>query len=30
MKCSCVRLNGAVGNLSGVKSNERVMKCRAV
>jgi len=25
--CSDVRLNGAVRNLSGVKPNERVVKC---
>ena len=27
MKCSEVRLNGAVGNLNGVKPNERAVKC---
>jgi len=27
VKCSDVRGNGAVGNLNGVKSNERVVKC---
>ena len=30
VECNCVRLNGAVGNLNGVKSNERVMKCSEV
>jgi len=30
MKCSEVRLNGAVGNLNGVKPNERIVKCSAV
>ena len=27
MKCSDVRRNGVVGNLNGVKPNERVLKC---
>ena len=27
MKCSDVGWNGAVGNLNGVKPNERVAKC---
>ena len=30
MKCSDVRRNGAVGNLNGVKPNERVVKCSEV
>ena len=30
VKCSDVRWNGAVGNLNGVKPNERVVKCRWV
>jgi hypothetical protein len=27
VKCSNVRWNGAVGNLNGIKTNERVVKC---
>jgi hypothetical protein len=27
VKCSDARLNGVVGNLNGVKPNERVVKC---
>jgi len=30
VKCSDVRWNGAVGNLNGVRSNERVVKCSVV
>ena len=30
MKCSDVRWNEAVGNLNGVKPNERVVKCSEV
>jgi hypothetical protein len=30
VKCSDVRRNGAVGNLNGVKPNERVVKCSEV
>ena len=30
MKCTVVRLIGAVGKLNGVKPNERVVKCSAV
>jgi len=30
VKCSDVTRNGAVGNLNGVKPNERIVKCRWV
>ena len=30
VKCSDARLSGAVGNLIGVKPNERVVKCSEV
>jgi hypothetical protein len=30
VKCSDVRWNEAVGNLNGVKPNERVVKCSQV
>jgi len=30
VKCSDVRWNEAVGNLNGVKPNERVVKCSEV
>jgi hypothetical protein len=30
VKCSDVRLNGAVGNLNEIKTNERVVKCNEV